>query len=400
MPAAAQVPAEWTTPDASRLTTVAELQDAARRFPESAAVRRRLLAAALEAGDAVAIRWALSDLAQMGFTISPATLERLAAVAGTAETGALAARMDAGRVPVEASVVVATIPSDDRLIEGIACDPATGRLYASSVVGRQLFVMDGQWHPVAALETRSLFGRALDAPRRRLWMASGTVEPTPNPETAFRGLIALDLETGRQAKRVAAPVGVSLADIAVAADGTVYASDPTGGGLYRLGPGADRIEALVPPERLNGPQGIAVNPDGGRLYVSDYEYGIAIVDPASGAVSRLAADAPMMLDGIDGLLLADGALVGIQNGTRTHRIVRIRLDPAGLRAVALDVIERAHPAWGEPTLGQLRDGDLLYVADAQWERFGPGGAIVGEGPLRPTAIRIVPLREGGEPPPS
>ena len=50
-------------------------------------------------------------------------------------------------------------------------------------------------------------------------------------------------------------------------------------------------------------------------------------------------------------------------------------------------------------MAQIKDGDLLYVADAQWERFGAGGAVNGEAPLRPTPIRIVPLRAGGEPPP-
>ena len=391
--------AEWTTPDAATLTSVADLQAAARRFPESAAVRIRLLNVAYSAADASTVRSAMSALADLGFVIAPPSLETLSAMAGAAETRAIAARMAAGAAPVEASAVFATVPAEHRLVEGVAWDAATRRLYASSVVGRALLVMDGEWRPVPGLEAGSLFGLAVDAPRRLLWIASGALDPTPQPETAFRGLIALDLDRQRVVRRFAAPDGVSLADIAVVPDGTVYASDPVGGGLYRLAPGAGRIEALVPPGRLRGPQGIAVTADGGRLYVSDYGYGIAIVDPASGAVARLAAERPMMLDGVDGLFLADGALVAIQNGTRPRRIVRIRLDADGLRATGLEVIEQAHRQWGEPTLGQLRDGDLIYVADAQWERFGPGGAIVGEGPLRATTIRIVPLREGGEPPP-
>jgi hypothetical protein len=403
LPAAAafaDVPAaEWTEPDAATLTDVAALQAAARRFPQSAAVRIRLLNVAYAASDAATVRSAMSDLADLGFVIAPPTLEILSAVAGAAETRAIAARMAAGAVPLEASAVFATVPAEHRLVEGVAWDAATGRLYASSVVGRALLVMDGEWRPVAGVEAGSLFGLTVDAPRRRLWMASGVLDPTPQPESAFRGLIALDLDSQRVVRRIAAPDGVSLADIAVAPDGTVYASDPVGGGLYRLSPGAGRIETLVAPGRLRGPQGIAVTADGRRLYVADYGYGIAIVDPASGAVARLASDRPMMLDGVDGLFLADGALVAIQNGTRPLRIVRIRLDAEGLRATGLEVIEQAHRQWGEPTLGQLRDGDLIYVADAQWERFGPGGAIVGDEPLRATAIRIVPLREGGEPPP-
>ena len=43
------------------------------------------------------------------------------------------------------------------------------------------------------------------------------------------------------------------------------------------------------------------------------------------------------------------------------------------------MLESNNPDWGEPTLGALRGDDFLYVADAQWERYGAGGALQGEG---------------------
>jgi sugar lactone lactonase YvrE len=375
-----------------------EIEDLARSFPESAAVQRRRLAIALEDGDADKARGALRAVAEMGFVLSDATLERLAGLAGREAVDA--ARAAAAGRPVEASVAFAAVPTDWRLVEGVAWDARTGRLYASSVVSRALLVRDGEaWRQVDGVDSGSLFGLAVDAPRRLLWMASGVLEQTPSPDTAFRGLIALDLDTQRVVRRVAAPAGVSPADIAVAADGAVFASDPAGGGVYRLRPGAAAIETLVAPGVLRSPQGLAVAGDRARLYVADYGYGVAIVDLAGGAVSRLAAERPAMLDGIDGLLRAGGDLVAIQNGAQPRRIVRLRLDPSGSRITGIEVVERGHREWGEPTLGQIKEGDLLYVADAQWERYGAGGALRGEEPLRPTTIRIVPLRPGGEPPP-
>lgn len=133
--------------------------------------------------------------------------------------------------------------------------------------------------------------------------------------------------------------------------------------------------------------------------MSDYSYGIAIVDLATGAVGRLAASTPMMLDGTDGLYWFEDGLVAIQNGTSPMRIVRIHLDVTGNAAAGLTVVEANRPDWGEPTIGQINGKDLIYVSDPQWDRFGPGGAIKGDGPLRPNRIRVTPLRDDPTPPP-
>ena len=111
------------------------------------------------------------------------------------EMAALRLRFDASRTVVQSSRLFTTIPASGRLIEGIAWDGRRDRLFASSVVGRELIYGDGEnWRTVPGLDAGSLFGLAIDDPRRLLWIASGAVDQTPSPETAFRGLIALDLD--------------------------------------------------------------------------------------------------------------------------------------------------------------------------------------------------------------
>lgn len=99
----------------------------------------------------------------------------------------------------------------------------------------------------------------------------------------------------------------------------------------------------------------------------------------------------MMLDGIDGLLAYEGDLIAIQGGSLPPRIVRLKLSPDGTTVRNLEVLERAHPAWSELTLGTISGDRLIYVADAQWERFGGGGVLSGDQPLRPTGIRSLKL---------
>lgn len=361
------------------------------RYPDSALIERRRLAAADAAGDAAAVRAGLERLAGKGYAPSAATLDRLARHVPEAEMAALRARFDANRVARPAGRSVASIPSSFALIEGVAWDEGKRRMLATAVVGRALVHGDGaRWEAVPGLDVGSLAGIAIDAPRRLLWVASSATERTPDKASAFRGLVALDLDTLRTVRRVPVPDEGSPSDIAVAAEGTVYASDPVRGTIYRLGAGDPAAAVALPGGTLLNPQGLVPAADGKRLYVADYVYGPMVVDLAARSAAPLPSDAATMLDGIDGLLPYGKGLIAIQNGTSPRRILYLALDAAGARITRAEVLESANPGWGEPTLGFLRGDELLYV-DGQGERYGEAGAVTGEGPVAPTAIRALPL---------
>lgn len=389
----------WVPPPQTMPNDAGSVEALSSRFPESAALLRRVISASLEPGREARLRDALDRLAAMGYALSPASAQAVAAHLSPAEGAALVARFSAQRTAIGGSRLAFTVPAERRLIEGVAWDAAGRRLFAASVAGRELLVHEaGGWRAVPGIDGGSLFGLAIDARRHLLWLTSGVVEQTPSPETAFRGLIAVDLRSLRVVRRLPAPTGGSPGDLVVARDGSVYASDPQSGAIYRARPDGTVLDILVPPGAMKSPQGLAFSPDGHRLYVADYGYGIAIVDPRTGRLSRLAARGAVMLDGIDGLI-ADGAdLIAIQNGVSPRRIVRLRLAPGGREVARIDLMERANPGWGEPTLGTLMNGQLLYVADGQWDRYGAGGALIGNAPVRPTAIRILGLRGSGRPP--
>ena len=398
VPAIAQddrAPPVWQPVDAEtgRLTGITDLQALKLMFPDSAAVRRRLLNAYLEAerpADALA---EAVELAERGYVFSAGAQEMLLTLEPTAEQRIALARQAAGAEPIEASRLLATVPSDVRLVESVWRDPASGDLFVTSVVSRSLQVRrgEGAWEPIALAGAGSLSGMAFDPRANLLWVGSGAFEPTPDPATAFRGVIAIDPRSGEEKRRIAAPEGGSPSDLAVGGDGTIYASDPVSGAVYLGRPGAERLETLIAPGTFRSPQGIAELPGTSRIVVSDYGYGLALVDVAIGAVSRVATDTGFLLVGIDGIWLHGDRLIGVQNGARPMRIVELRLSPDGTRAVAASALERAHPAWTEPVGGNLSNGELVYVATGQWDRFGDGGAVAGDRPPVPTEIRALPL---------
>lgn len=290
---------------------------------------------------------------------------------------------------IMASTVDTVIPERVRLAEGLAIDK--GRIFTGSVVDGSLWVGErGRWRRVeGGLPAGALLSLAVDSARGRLWLAIGAAEPFAGTP-AFRGVVALDLRTLRPVARSAMPDEANAGDMAVAADGSVIVSDG-GGGLYRCAPGCSVLELVLTKEQAPSPQGIAPAPDG-RLYVADYERGLLLVDASAKRATLLGNPGKAELRGVDGLVWWRNRLIGVQNGTRTKRILEIGLDPPGTAAISVTPIEQGHPDWGEPTLAAIRADSLLYVADAQWEAWEKGGVRKIDTPPRPTPVRRLQLK--------
>lgn len=392
-PARVQTPVPaWPAVDAAtgRIADIAGLERLASLFPDSASVRLRLLNARLQAGALSDILRDVRWLSERGYVLSLGAQTQLAAMLPPDQGAELTALFADAPAPLTSSSSFALVPADARLVESAMFDPASERLFASSIVSRGLFVRTGDdaWRMLSLPRAASLGGIAIDDERGLIWLAAGVYEVTPEAETAFRGLIALDRRSLEERARIAAPDGVSLSDIAVGPDGRVYASDPEGGGVYVTGPAGDRLDTLVPPGMLRSPQGIVPHPGGHVVFVSDYRYGLASIQ-RSGVVTRVESDIPVLLDGIDGMWWHDGELIAVQNGISPMRIVALRIERN--RIVGHRTIERASPTWTEPLGGSISEGKLVYVANSQWDRFGPGGAPIEGKPPVPTEIREIDL---------
>jgi hypothetical protein len=95
-----------------------------------------------------------------------------------------------------------------------------------------------------------------------------------------------------------------------------------------------------------------------------------------------------VVTGIDGLVWADGSLIGIQNGVRPHRVARHRLDPSLERVEEMTVLERGNPHFDEPTLGVRVGRDFYFVANSQYRFVGDDGTLDVERLQRPSILRL------------
>ncbi|MBA4046040.1 MAG: hypothetical protein C0471_16715 [Erythrobacter sp.] len=383
----------WRAVDAStgQIDDIAGLEQLARDFPDSTSVRLRLLNAQLAAQQGEAALTSLSWLAERGHVFSERARAQIPQVIGPDYAVWASALLLAEASVIAASDVAATVPAEAGLVESVL-SPVPGEVFLVTSITEQTVYLrspDGSWTRGDIAGANDLSGIAADDVRNLGWIASGNLDGSEERDQGQSGLIR-KVASRADTVMLAAPDGATLSDLAVGPDGAVYASDPMGGGIYTVAPDARQITELTAPGTFRSPQGLAVSEDGRLLYLSDYRYGLAMIDLATGAVSRLASDVPAALDGIDGLWRHGNQLIAVQNGTSPMRISTFTLSDDGARITGHRVLEQAHPEWTEPLGGSIADGALFYVATGQWDRYDKGVLREGMTAL-PTVIRRLPL---------
>lgn len=381
----------------------AGMERAVELLPDPARLLYRLAVARLLAGDAPAAVAAYRRQVDAGFARDPRQDPDLAPLLQDAGFREALTRLDALATPVVASAPAFELPVRD-LIEGIASDPKTGAFFFSSVAGRKILrrAKDGtvsDFVPAAAHGLLSALGIAVDSGNRRLWVLSAGLPQAAGLKVAERkksALLAFDLDSGAWQQTFDAPPGDrSWNDLELAADGSVFVSDPAAKAILRVKPDGGVLTLLAGEEILGSPGGLALSADGKLLYVADWNNGLGVLDLAASGPQRFAWMRPpagTTVLGIDGLRRHGNRLIAIQNGVAPPRIQSFELAADGRSLVAAKTLERNLPEWDEPTLGVVVDGALFYVANSHWPSFpGDESAPTDTSKLAPTAIRRLPL---------
>lgn len=377
---------------------------AARTWPRQGAYRLTAARLAALAGRPAAAVTHLRSYAAMGFAWrddDPA----LASLATDPGYRAAVLASDSNRMALRASSIFRTIPAADLHPEGVAFDPATGRVFVSSVRQRKVIVVapDGQVRDFvpAAMGLDAVLGIAVDTAHGTLWLASGAV---PEQRGAPRGtpggteLVAVSLDDGSIRSRWLLPDTAGahlLGDVILAPDGHAYVTDAVGRAIHRARPGAKggTLERLPwsHPDWVS-PQGLAFSADGRTAWLADWTTGLFVVELATGSVRPVAGRPEHYTLGVDGLYrVGPGRLVGLQNGITPARVVAFELNAAGDSVVATTVVDRHLPIATEPTLGALVPGGLLYVANAPWGHYRRDGSPDPDRPFPEPVLLRLPL---------
>ena len=217
----------------------------------------------------------------------------------------------------------------------------------------------------------SVFGMKMDADRVSIWVAStGAREAESIDESLIgrSGVFRFSLADGSLLEKHMLPASDTeqwLGDLFLL-DDRVLATDSKTGEIWCLQRKHAKWRRLVASGRLASPQGIAPG-NGSSVYVADYTAGLFTVDLANGRVQRLPVAPAINVYGIDGLYRYNNWLIGIQNGHQPHKVSAWRID--GGRVVEQRILVSGHPEFDDPTLGQVVDNRLVFVANSHWPSF-------------------------------
>ncbi len=379
---------------------LASVLAATRAWPAQGAYRvsaARLAAALGHDAEAVAL---LERLNASGYAWNT-TASEYRHLADQARFARLADGSASNQAPMTRSSLFRTLPDERLHPEDVAFDPATGRVFVSSVRQRKVVALlpDGRLADFALggdAGFDAVLALAVDSARGRLWLTTSDVPEQDGGPHRHAAVVGVDLERGLEIGRWS--VGDAsehvLGELVIGPDGAVWATDSRSPRVFRVdapdGQGGALRDAGWTSRDWVSLQGLAIAPEGDVAWIADWTTGLYRIDLASGTVAPMAGGPDQYLLGIDGLLALDRhRLVAIQNGIVPPRVIALQLSDGADRVVDLKVLDRHLPAAEEPTNGVLANGSLVYVANSPWGHYRPDGTPDPARPFpKPVLLRL------------
>jgi len=310
--------------------------------------------------------------------------------------------LESNRKPFGEGKVEYTLPGGDHLYDSLAYDPERGRLLVGSVRDGTIRIVGkgGSLEDFIAPEAEnglwSVYAMAADAEADALYVAStASVYYKGFDEKHFgqAGVFKFQLSSGKLLAKYLLPSGRqpnTLSSIA-AGHGMVFAADGLRNVIYRLD--GDSLKPTVANPRLNSIRGLAISPDGKRLYFADYMMGLFGVDLAGGAGFDIAYDPKQLtLGGIDGVYAYENTLVVIQNGMTPRRVMRLRLAPDGRAIIGAMALDAGKPEFTLPTYGAIGGDRLYFIANSQRGAYDAYGNPKSDSKIAPVKVYASDLR--------
>lgn len=286
---------------------------------------------------------------------------------------------------VDHSSIAFTLKEKDLLPENLAYDPQSGDFFVGSTrKGKILRVSPNcrEWDFVTARAHGlwQVVGMKADPRRRVLWVISsdgGNLIGHKSGASNAAGLFKFDMDDGKLLDRwLLDEPGKThfLNDLTLGPDGDVYVTHMfEAGQVWRLDGKTGTFAPFYSGDAaFRDPNGIALSPDGKRLYVAD-GMGVSAIDIATRMRTPVKDKDGFKLGGIDGLYYYGHGLVFLQPDLR--RVARCDLADDGLTAVRCSPLELNHPLFSHITTGVVVGNTLYYIANSQFDSVDAQGNL-------------------------
>ena len=278
--------------------------------------------------------------------------------------------------PFVTSDTALVIPNLDSHFESLAYDPFSQSFFLGSINKRKVIKVNAAGEVADFINKEdlgmsSVFGIRIDPNRNILWVCSSPMPEMENYDSTLHSVVfKFDLNTAELLDKYEDRENSSIfGDLLIGPEGKVYVSDSKNNKILIVNENTKKLETFFESEEFWNIQGISVSSDGIFMLVSDYIKGPFHLNIVDKKLTKMTSSMKQSLKGIDGLLLHDGSFIGIQNGVNPFRTVRYFLSSDHTSIVDSQIIDWMHPAFGEPTMGQIVNGTLYYLANSQWGAY-------------------------------
>ncbi len=279
-------------------------------------------------------------------------------------------------------------------IESIAAGESKGNFYLGSIHKRKIIhvTSDGKATDFTAPGQdglTSVFGIKIDRKKNILWACSSPMSEMENYDSiAISGVFKYDLKTKKLLAKYspAEKREYVFGDLTLDPQGNVFVSDSKNNIIFALNEKSGTLDEYFTSLDFWNLQGVTFSDDGSTLFIADYIKGIFKLDVKTKKLTFLNASFDASLKSVDGLTYYKNSLIAIQNAIFPMRVTQYQLNKTGDALINYRIIDRAHPAFNEPTIGCLVGNEFYYVANSLWSGYTKNGQQKPEDELQDVVI--------------
>lgn len=270
----------------------------------------------------------------------------------------------------------------DRSIHPEAIAVFKNTVYATSVHKRKIIKVDASgmqtnFTTEAQDGLASVLALRIDEKKKVLWACASPNKVMENFDTtSTSGLFKYDLSSGKLlAKFISNTKNSTFGDLLLTRAGKPYISDSQNNTILTINETSQKLEEFFTSQEFWSVQGICFSDDERYMFIADYVKGIFRLDMKTKTLLLITNQADASVKSIDGLLFYQNTLIAIQNATTPMQVNRFTLNADFTSLIKVRTIDRAHPAFNEPTNGCIVNGVLYYIANSQWGGYTEDGKL-------------------------
>lgn len=304
--------------------------------------------------------------------------EDLATISSSAEFFALKKLQKELQTPIIKSDTALVLPYKQLHAETITAGEREGIFYISGIHQRKVIRIDEKKNITDFTTAEqdgltAVLGLKVNAKNNELWICSSPMQEMQHYDTTSKSAVFKYSIKSKKLLKKYQPTDTKtnyiFGDLILSKKGEVFVSDSRNNIVFKVNEEKQNLEPFYSNEQFWNIQGITFSADEKYLFISDYIKGLFRLSVATKELIQITTQELVSLKSIDGLHWYEGSLIAVQNGITPMRATRYKLNEKLDAIESVEILDRAHPSFNEPTNGCIMNDIFYYVANSQWSGY-------------------------------